>query len=223
MVYLQAGPESPVTDCRRSFCSRGRGHWGATWLCRMASPGRHPPRLPGPVVPLACLLPDGPPAGPVRSAASAQPPRRGASSPGPTHKGSPVRRAFRAVSCPADSTPRPGGKGLDDSVLLLKAPFSTPFPAAFQHSGQPTKAPLWGIRPLGPGARNPTGSLSWLRLLSFHKRCEFSPLTKQTFKHAFFTSHFNSLCGLLCLHQHWGLCAEWQREMVASQTRSLKK
>lgn len=124
---------------------------------------------------------------------------------------------------PQIAPPAPGGKGLDDSVLLLKAPFSTPFPAAFQHSGQPTKAPLWGIRPLRPGARNPTGSLSWLRLLSFHKRCEFSPLTKQTFKHAFFTSHFNSLCGLLCLHQHWGLCAEWQREMVASQMRSLKK
>lgn len=47
-------------------------------------------------------------------------------------------------------------------------------------------------------------------------------LTKHTFKYSFFTFHFNSLCDILCLHQLWGLCAEWQHETGTSQMCSLK-
>lgn len=47
-------------------------------------------------------------------------------------------------------------------------------------------------------------------------------LTKHTFKYSFFTFHFNSLCDILCLHQHWGWCAEWQHETGTSQMCSLK-
>lgn len=53
-------------------------------------------------------------------------------------------------------------------------------------------------------------------------RFSVSP-TKQTFRSALFTLHFNSPRDSLCLDQHCGLFAERQRERVASRRCSLKK
>lgn len=94
-----------------------------------------------------------------------------------------------------------------------------------QHSGRPTKAPLLGIHPHHRVPKTREAPFHCFTFYLFTRDdVSFSlSLTKQTFKCTFLTLHFKSLCDILCLHQHCGLFAEWQYEMITSQMCSLKK
>lgn len=166
MVCLHAGPEAWLVPVERGSAV-GAGGWGGkggsgSHVASLAQGSRRSlcslPALRSPCVPSLPCVPTAP--------ASAQLHQRDRVSQVPRTKVLLFGGRFVRFLTPQISL-RGGGKGLQGSILLLRAPFTLYF--LLLPAQRPThKSTFMGHSPTPPRAKNPIGSFSLLHFLSFH-------------------------------------------------------